>query len=32
MEKTDNKVKEKIFSLQVNENVQRIADIIWNIK
>ena len=32
MEKTDNKVKEKIFSLQVNENVQCIADIIWNIK
>ena len=32
MEKTDNKVKEKIFSLQVNENIQRIADIIWNIK
>ena len=26
------KVSKYTFSLQVNENVQRIADIIWNIK
>ena len=32
MENTDNKVKEKVFILQVNENVLCIADIIWYIK